>query len=164
MNKHVETITRAALIAAVVCVSTFALRVPVPSVSGAYIHPGDAFILLSGMLLGPAVGAAACGIGSALSDLLAGYTVYALPTLFIKAGMGTLAAVLLARRRTALWLLLPEALMVAGYFLFEALAFGTPAAFASVPFNLIQAAGGALIALVLRPVLNRSLKVVKQTP
>ena len=60
-----------ALMAALTCVGTMIIKVPTPTMG--YIHPGDGFVLLSGLLLGPLWGALAAGLGSALSDLIGGY-------------------------------------------------------------------------------------------
>lgn len=76
-----------ALMTALVFISTYAIKVPVPFTSG-YIHPGDSMVFLSGLLLGPAFGAFAAGVGSAFADLLGGYTLWIVPTLIIKALMG----------------------------------------------------------------------------
>ena len=69
-------------------------------------------------------GAAAGGIGPALADLLSGYAVYAPGTLVIKGAMGLLAAALYRRLGgralgVALCAVPAEALMVAGYWLFD---------------------------------------------
>lgn len=59
-----------ALFAALACVATMSIRIPTPG-TGGYIHPGDAIVILSGVVLGPGYGFLAAGIGSALSDLIA---------------------------------------------------------------------------------------------
>lgn len=76
----------AGLMTALVLCLTFFIKVPVPYTSG-YIHLGDSMIYLSVMILGPAYGAFAAGIGSMLADLLGGYAQYAIPTLIIKSFM-----------------------------------------------------------------------------
>ena len=45
----------AALFAALACVATMSLHIPTPG-TGGYIHPGDAIVVLSGILLGPVYG------------------------------------------------------------------------------------------------------------
>ena len=64
----------AALFAALTCIGTMIIKIPTPT--NGYIHPGDGFVLLSGLLLGPVWGALAAGFGSALSDLIGGYFIY----------------------------------------------------------------------------------------
>ena len=74
----------AALFAALACVATMSLHIPTPG-TGGYIHPGDAIVVLSGILLGPIYGGLAAGLGSALADLLSGYMVYVPITFVVKA-------------------------------------------------------------------------------
>jgi uncharacterized membrane protein len=75
-----------ALMTALVFISTYVIQIPVPF-TGGYIHAGDSMVFLAGLLLGPLYGAFAAGAGSALADLLGGYTLWILPTLIIKALM-----------------------------------------------------------------------------
>ena len=79
LKKHVIT----ALFAALTFAATMAIRIPTPGTSG-YIHPGDALVILSGVILGPSYGFLAAGIGSALADLLGGYFIYVPITFVIK--------------------------------------------------------------------------------
>ncbi len=165
-NEKIRRLTMAGLMTAFVTVSTMVIRIPVPATNG-YIHPGDALVLLSGVLLGPLYGAFAAGIGSAFADLLSGYLVYAPATFLIKGVTALVAAVLysyLSGRRKAMKnpsLLLPaiaaEAWMVIGYFLFECVLYTPAAAAVSVFSNLMQALGGIMIAMVLFPLLHRRL-------
>ena len=64
------------LFAALGCVATLVLQIPSPT--GGYLNLGDTVVILGAYLLGPALGAAAGGVGPALADLLSGYTVYEL--------------------------------------------------------------------------------------
>lgn len=74
-----------ALAIALVCVSTMVIQIPIPL---GYMHLGNTCILLFAALFGPATGLLAGGIGSALADLLTGYTQWVFPTLLIKSIMG----------------------------------------------------------------------------
>ena len=116
-----------ALFAALACVATMSIRIPTPG-TGGYIHPGDAIVILAGIILGPVYGMLAGGIGSALSDLIGGYFVYVPITLVIKG------------------------LVAGGYFICEFFLYGSGAA-ASIPANIIQGVGGLIISAVLYPVL-----------
>ncbi len=82
LNKMVYT----ALLAALVCVATFLIKVPMPITNG-YSHIGDGFIFIAVILLGGKSGALAAAIGAALADILGGYAIYALPTFIIKGVM-----------------------------------------------------------------------------
>lgn len=70
-NSNLKQIVMTALFAALACVATMSIRIPTPGTNG-YIHPGDAIVILSGVILGPAWGSLAAGIGSAMADLRAG--------------------------------------------------------------------------------------------
>ena len=50
-HEHTKKLIFAALMAALTCVSTMIIKIPTPT--NGYIHPGDGFVLLSGLLLGP---------------------------------------------------------------------------------------------------------------
>ena len=164
-----RTLVLTGVFAALGCAATLALQVPTPT--GGYVNLGDTVVLLGAYLLGPAAGAAAGGIGPALADLLSGYAVYAPGTLVIKGAMGLLAAALYRRLGgrapgVALCAVLAEALMVAGYWLFDSgLAFagggGTwalclTAGAAGVPGNLVQAVFGTAASTLLVLSLRRS--------
>lgn len=82
----------AALLAALTAATTMVVRIPTPTMG--YIHPGDAIVLLCGLLLGPVTGGLAAGIGSALSDLFAGYLTYVPGTFLIKALTAAIASLL----------------------------------------------------------------------
>ena len=67
----------------------------IPTAIG-YINLGDGVILIASYFIGPAAffpGA----IGSALSDLIAGYPMYIAPTFFIKGLMGLVAALIMTK-------------------------------------------------------------------
>ena len=96
MNNNLKKLILAALFAALSCVATMSIRIPTPGTSG-YIHPGDAIVILSGIILGPVWGFLAGGIGSALSDLIGGYFIY-VPITFVIKGLVALAAGLLYQK------------------------------------------------------------------
>ena len=147
----IKRIAFAGVGAALVFVATFTIRFPILVTQG-YVNLGDAVILILSFLVGP-FAALPAAIGSALGDLIAGYPQYIIPTFVIKGLMGA-AAGALAFRSSKQYLkiaaaVLAEAVMVAGYFIFEALPFmyGPEAALASVPFNCIQGAVGIVAAV-----------------
>ena len=114
-----------AVFAALVCVSTFAVRIPA-GLSGGYVNMGDAVVLLSGYLIGPIFGGLAGGIGSALADIFGGYMVFAVPTLVIKFLVAFISGILFANMgQRKDWTILifcgiiAECVMISGYFLFE---------------------------------------------
>jgi len=138
--------------AALIFVITWVVHIPVPAVSGAYINIGDSVIYCASFLLGGFYGAAASGIGSFLADLMLGSTQYMFGTLIIKGLMGLICAIIITKPVFSKFLIaciVGGAIMVAGYGVYELLFFGAGTAVASLPFNLIQWAGGVIIALPL---------------
>jgi uncharacterized membrane protein len=62
-----------ALFAALTAIGVLYIHIPVPSATGAFVHLGNAMVLLSVLLLGYWRGALAGGLGFLVSDALAGY-------------------------------------------------------------------------------------------
>ena len=150
------------IFAALVFIGT---QLRIPTAIG-YINLGDGVILIASYFIGPAAffpGA----IGSALSDLIAGYPMYIAPTFIIKGLMGLVAALIMTKAHgkkaggfviRLIACVAAELIMVAGYFVFEALYYEVAAAVGSVLFNLFQAG----IAIVLAIPLTYAIRV-KQT-
>lgn len=159
-NEKLKKIIMTALFAALACVATMSIRIPTPGTNG-YIHPGDAIVILAGVILGPAGGFCAAGIGSAMADLIGGYYIY-VPITFVIKGLIALCTGLIYRAigkssktRYAAVLLggITDIILVAGgYFVCEFFMYGSGAA-ASIPSNIIQGIGGLLISAVLYPAL-----------
>ena len=142
-----------ALFAALACVATMSIRIPTPG-TGGYIHPGDAIVILAGIML-------AGGIGSALSDLIGGYFVYVPITLVIKGFVALVSGLIYQKmcrygknRYVAVILggITDIVFVAGGYFICEFFLYGSGAA-ASIPANIIQGVGGLIISAVLYPVL-----------
>ena len=160
MNNNLKKLILAALFAALSCVATMSIRIPTPG-TGGYIHPGDAIVILSGVILGPVWGFLAGGIGSALSDLIGGYFVY-VPITFVIKGLVALAAGLLYQKvgktqksryvAVVLGGVADIILVAGGYFVCEYFIYGAGAA-ASIPANIIQGIGGLVISCILYPIL-----------
>ena len=169
MNNNLKKLILAALFAALSCVATMSIRIPTPGTSG-YIHPGDAIVILSGVILGPVWGFLAGGIGSALSDLIGGYFIY-VPITFVIKGLVALAAGLLYQKvgknqksryiAVILGGVADIILVAGGYFVCEFFIYGAGAA-ASIPANIIQGVGGLVISCILYPILI-SIPNVRQT-
>ncbi len=163
MKPSTKQLVFTALFAALSCVATMVIKLPTPTMG--YIHPGDAIVLLSGLLLGPFYGALAGGIGSMFADIFSGYLDYAIATLIIK---GAVAAVAAHVYRAILHLLVSttngkagkgqivgsaaiasvcgEAIMVLGYFVFEifllAIATGGGLTTATITAGIASSASG----------------------
>ncbi len=122
MKEHAaKYVTINALSIALVCISTMVIQIPIPL---GYMHLGNTCILLTAAMFGPGTGLLAGGIGSAMADLLTGYTQWVLPTLLIKSVMGLVIGLLawgsekklhMASPRTLLAGVAGVAVMVFGY-------------------------------------------------
>lgn len=154
-KENLLKIVLTALFAALTYVATTVVQIPIPA-TGGYINLGDCFVLLGAFFLGPVFGAAAGGIGSALADLLSGYTQYALGTFIIKAAMAVCAALIYKTLKqkikisTHIAAVVGEIVMIGGYFIYESifLEYGLGAAGAIVG-NSIQAVAGAVSSVLL---------------
>ena len=159
-----------ALFAALICVATMIVQIPIPA-TGGYANLGDGIILVCAFLLHPLYAVLAAGIGSMLADLLAGYAAYAPATLVIKAGVALVAALIFNRfgrgknagRKIAVMIIsgiLAECLMVLGYFFYEAVILGMGmAAAAGIVGNVMQGIVGVAAACIVAPVLGKSREV-----
>ena len=156
-----------ALFAALICVATMLIQIPIPA-TGGYANLGDGIILICAFLMPPAYAVIAAGLGSALADILAGYVSYAPATLLIKAGVALIAALIFHKlgkgkntgRMLAVMLaagILAEIFMILGYFFYEAviLGFGLGAAGAIIG-NIGQGVVGVIISCIVSPLLRKS--------
>lgn len=176
-NKSLKRLITAALLAAMTCIATMIIKIPTPTLG--YIHPGDGFVLLCGIILGPWAGALAAGIGSMFSDIFSGYASWAPATLLIKALTAGIAGLLfhkLSPRQKSIPFryaiviiggIVGEAFMVTGYFLYEAglaalgsgsfnratLAAGITSSALGIPFNIVQGLVGIILCVLLLPIL-----------
>lgn len=161
-NLSVKMLCLAGVMAALVFVMTYLPKVPV-IVTGGYVHLGDGAIFLATLLLGP-LGIPAAAIGSGLSDLLGGYMVYVLPTMVIKALVALVAWKVWKEGswlRAVIAFAAAEAVMVLGYFAFEAVMYGVAAAWAAVGPNCIQGIAGVVIGLVCHALYPRLKQLVR---
>lgn len=159
---HLRLLTLSATLTAIVTVATMVVQIPSPM--NGYINLGDCFVLLSAWLLGPVYGTAAAAIGSALADILTGYTIYAPGTFVIKGLMALVACLLvkmfISRKKILAGRIVSavaaELIMVFGYFLYSALIFGEGlAAAVSIPGNLMQGLIGLVASVILASILGK---------
>ena len=171
MKKNVfRTMVMSAVMAALVFVLTYFVKIPTPT---GYVHLGDAAVYLAAALLPTPYAALAAGLGGALSDLLAGYVSYCIPTFIIKALL-TLSfsykGERIVSRRNAWPLAVGGVITVVGYYITNAVlvAISSPApletaldatvwlsALATIPENLGQATASALVFLLVGRGLDR---------
>ena len=136
----------AAIIAAVVFIATFIPKIPIPL---GYAHLGDAAIFLIVFVCGRKIGILSGVIGSALADLLGGFPIWILPTIFIKAGMAEIFYKLRDRNifigLIAACLFMTLGYTFAGAFLYDSLAAG----FSSTPGLLLESAVNIFVAVII---------------
>lgn len=153
MKLSTRRLAVSSVMAALIFVLTFSIRIPVPALAGgAYINLGDSLIYCAAYMLGGIPAMFAAGIGSMLADIAGGALIYAPATLAVKGAMGLVCGALLIRNTFGRFVLasaIGGAIMVAGYGVYELFVFGAAYALTSLPFNLIQWGGGVGIALLL---------------
>lgn len=145
------------ILMAMTTVATMLIQIPTIATKG-YVNVGDAVVLLAGLILGRRGGFIVGGFGSALADILLGYTWYAPITLIVKGLEGFLAAVLFEKlnQRKPFLATLPAGIwMAVGYFIAEVFMYTPPAAIASFPGNLVQGGVGAFLAVILYVAVRR---------
>lgn len=166
-SKKTLKLVLAALMAAMSCVATMLIQVPSPT--GGYIHLGDGFVLLSGIILGPVYGGLAAGIGSMLADILSGYMAWAPATLIIKALAAVVGSLIyttvnhniLQKKQQYYSVILAGIgggiVVTLGYLLFESLIMGNgfAATVVGVPGNIVQNIFGIIISTILMPFLYK---------
>ncbi len=156
-----KDIVMTALMAAIVFVATYLIRIPNPA-TGGYSHLGDCMIFLAVVLLGRRNGALAAGIGGGLSDFLAGAPIWILPTLVIKFIMAFIMGTIIKSNRESKKLQFTGAIVgglfqIIAYTLVKVVLIGKEAAILSIPNVTLQTAFGVVIFVVLSAALSKSL-------
>ena len=168
----VVNIALLAIMTALAVVMTLVLRIPYPG-TGGYFNLGDTAVMLSGLLLGPVGGFVAGGVGSALADVIGGYTYWAPITLFVKGLEGMVVGLFSYRVRKNIrlskWdffgILVAAVIMLTGYFVAEAILIGMVVAIGElVTINLAQVTIGGLVTLLIGPTIRSYLRTVGLEP
>ena len=153
MNNKTKLIVLNGLMVAFVCVATMVIQIPVPMTQG-YVNIGDSIIFVTSIVFGPIPGMIAGGIGSALADILTGYSYWALFTLIIKGFEGYIVGIVVRNNATLikniLATLLGTIIMVFGYLVFGTFLQGSfIVSLSSVPSNIIQGIVSMIIGIPL---------------
>ena len=159
----IKVITCCAMFCALCFVSTLLIIIPLPN---GYVNAGDVFVLLSGWCMGY-IGIVSASIGSALADILSGYTFYS-PATFVIKGLVALVCytIYLITKKAikkdkfdfllrAISAICAEIVMVVGYFLFETALYGVAGGILSVLGNLMQGGFCAVLATLVVSVLYK---------
>lgn len=160
MNQ-MKKIVYTALFTALCCIATMLIQIPLAATNG-YIHLGDAFVILSGIILGKKYGGFAAGVGSAFADLFTGYAYFA-PITFVIKFLTAFCTAVIYKRVTRLHVnkmfavilcgITAIVIVTGGYFIYNYIMIG-PAALLSVPGNIVQGLSGLVISFLLFPVLD----------
>ena len=157
--KDTKTMVKYGMLMALTTVMTMAIRIPTPGTNG-YLNLGDMVVFLSALILGRKGGFVVGGVGSAMADLLSGYTHYAPITLIVKGLEGYIAGRIyetrLGQRVPLLATTIGGIWMAFGYYFAEIFMYGGKAALASIPGNLLQGIVGAITAVALFAALKKT--------
>lgn len=158
-QKRTQKLAFAALFGALTFAATW---VAFPSPFGGNVNLGDCILLTAAWFSLEPWSIFACAIGASMTDLAAGYAIYAPATFVIKALMVTVAVALKrgCPKLPAIWRVLlsgvaAELVMVAGYFAYETILYGAGAALLNIPFNLVQGGIAIAVAILLSLLLSR---------
>lgn len=154
---HLKTkdLTLTAVMSALVFIATFVPKIPIPL---GYAHLGDAAIFLAVIYCGRKIGIISGIIGSALADLLSGFPIWILPTIFIKLAMAE-TFFRLKDKNLIISLILASLVMTAGYTLIGAALYDSlNAGLASTPGLLLKSAVNIFVALFLNLALKDKLR------
>lgn len=150
-----------ALMAAIVFVATYLIRIPNPA-TGGYSHMGDCMIFLAVVLLGRKNGSIAAAIGGALSDFLAGAPLWILPTLIIKYIMAFIMGTIIMINRESKKLQLVGTIIggvfqIIAYTLVKIVLIGKEPAILSIPNVTLQTTFGIVVFMLLSVAVSKPL-------
>lgn len=142
MSNKVKSLVLKGLLIAIVCISTMIIQIPMPMTDG-YINIGDSIIFIASILFGPIIGMICGGLGSALADILTGYSHWALFTLIIKGLEGYIVGIIVRKNTNLLKnifaTLIGVIIMISGYLIAGTFLQGSfIVSLKSIPPNLIQ--------------------------
>ena len=161
-NNKTRDLVTTALMAALVFVATFLIRIPNP-LTGGYHHIGDSIIFLAVVLIGRKNGAIAAGIGGALSDFLAGAPIWILPTFLIKFCMARLMGTVVQinpdnRKVQIIGAIVGGTFQVAAYTLVNMILIDVKSAIVTIPNEALQTAVGIVLFVLLSSAFSDTLK------
>lgn len=156
-NDDLKLLVRYAVLMALTVVMTMVIHIPTIGTNG-YLNLGDMVVFLAALILGKKGGFIVGGLGSALADILLGYTHYAPITFIVKGLEGYIAGYLLetkiGREKPIIATSIAGIFMAFGYFIPETFMYGK-AAIGSIPGNIMQGLLGAVASVVLYTAIKR---------
>ena len=150
-NNDLKLLVKYAVLIALTTVMTMVIQIPTVGTEG-YLNLGDMVVFLAALRLGKKGGFIVGGFGSAMADLLSGYTHYVPITFVVKGLEGLIAASLLETKigkdKPIVATAIAGVFMALGYFVPEVFMYGK-AAVASIPGNIRRGIVGAITSVVL---------------
>ncbi len=157
-NNNLKLLTKYAVLIALTTVMTMVIHIPTLGTEG-YLNLGDMVVLLAALMLGRKGGFIVGSFGSAMADLILGYTHYVPITFVVKGLEGLIAASLLETKigkdKPIVATSIAGIFMAFGYFVPEVFMYGK-AAVASIPGNIMQGLVGAITSVLLYTALKRT--------
>ncbi|MBQ9986563.1 MAG: TIGR04002 family protein [Oscillospiraceae bacterium] len=127
-KNNTKYLVLSALFAAIITVCTRFTAIPIFGGQG-YVHIGDAFVFLSAAILPTPYAMITSAIGGGLADMMAGYTIYILPTALIKALMSLMffkkTQTKLFSAKSIISSVLGTLILIGGYYIAEVILFGS---------------------------------------
>jgi uncharacterized membrane protein len=161
MNNTKKLVSYGVLMALTV-VMTMVIHIPSPAQTG-YINLGDMVIFIAAFFFGKKAGFLVGGVGSALADLLFGYSVFAPVTLIVKGIEGYVAGVIfetdMGRKHPIIPSSIGGLIMAGGYFIAEIFMFGFNPSLINLPANIVQGLFGAISASILYKLLKGKINI-----
>ena len=155
VSKTQKPLILSALFTAMTVVLTSFVKIPI---GNGYIHTGDCVIYLASCILPFPYAIFVAAIGGALSDALTGYVIFIIPTIIIKP-LITLPYTpknnTILTTQNAIMTIPAGAITVIGYFITGLILYGWSGAIIELFGNTIQAAGSAVLFLLLAVTLDK---------
>lgn len=172
-NTNILDIVQVAIMAAIICVVTFTIKVPTYA---GYTHLGDSMVLLSVVLLGRKKGVLSSAIGMGMADIISGYLIWAPFTIVIKGLMAFIAGTIIYKNKekqetlsikllgfisAGMWMIVAYYLagaIIARFIMLESATLNQALLISlkDIPSNIAQAVVGIVIALPLGKALKKS--------
>jgi len=156
MNKT-HRIVLSALFIGLTFIFTYFVRIPFPT--GGYFNVGDAFIIISAILIDPFAGMLVGAVAGTFSDLLSGYALF-IPFTIVAKGLEALIAGLIYHKLRNVFrysgVILGPIVMVLVYSFSYYVLLDISAMFANFPFDLVQAGIAIILSIIILIVLERT--------
>ena len=168
-NSRTLNVVLTALMMCIIMVAIMFIKIPIPFTQG-YVHPGDAMIFLSVLILGWKYGAVAAAFGGMLGDVIGGFAAWAPWTFCIKGIMALILGLIVEaalkkedRSRGGflameiIGMVIAGLFMTAAYYVAEGIMYGNwIVPLMGIPWNIGQFVAGMILAELLAAALCKT--------